>query len=385
MGAMELEENTVQIRDDFDPDKILESGQCFRPRKQAEGWYRFVSGRQLLYLRPLRSGTYTVRCEPGAWETFWHGYFDLGRSYAAMRGKLDSRDDFLQRAMEYGRGIRVLRQDEWEMLVSFIISQRKSIPAIRRAVELLSERFGERLGSDSEGPVYAFPTAEALCCAGEQALQECGLGYRTRYVLHAAQQAAEGTLDLKKLASLPDEALFARLMELDGVGKKVANCVCLFGYGRVGRVPVDVWIERLIRDEFAGQDPFPQFGLEAGIVQQYLFFYKEAWDKNRGAAGRSVGLSAKQKRQRLPLFEENRCLLIILLPALTVPDLLHPGEKGRCQNSRSAHPDWADGSAAFSCPHTAGVPKAASCPDTYNGRRPCCSCPVNAPPFSGSC
>lgn len=385
MGAMELEEKTVQIRDDFDPDKILESGQCFRPRKQAEGWYRFVSGRQLLYLRPLRSGTYTVRCEPGAWETFWHGYFDLGRSYAALRGKLDSRDDFLQRAMEYGRGIRVLRQDEWEMLVSFIISQRKSIPAIRRAVELLSERFGERLGSDSEGPVYAFPTAEALCCAGEQALQECGLGYRTRYVLHAAQQAAEGTLDLKKLASLPDEALFARLMELDGVGKKVANCVCLFGYGRVGRVPVDVWIERLIRDEFAGQDPFPQFGLEAGIVQQYLFFIKEAWDKNRGAAGRSVGSSAKQKRQRLPLFEENRCLLIILPPALTVPDLLHPGEKGRCQNSRSVHPDWADGSAAFSCPHTAGVPKAASCPDTYNGRRPCCSCPVNAPPFSGSC
>ena len=247
MGAMELEEKTVQIRDDFDPDKILESGQCFRPRKQAEGWYRFVSGRQLLYLRPLRSGTYTVRCEPGAWETFWHGYFDLGRSYAALRGKLDSRDDFLQRAMEYGRGIRVLRQDEWEML-----------------------------GSDSEGPVYTFPTAEALCCAGEQALQECGLGYRTRYVLHAAQQAAEGTLDLKKLASLPDEALFARLMELDGVGKKVANCVCLFGYGRVGRVPVDVWIERLIRDEFAGQDPFPQFGLEAGIVQQYLFFYKRS-------------------------------------------------------------------------------------------------------------
>ena len=111
MGAMELEEKTVQIRDDFDPDKILASGQCFRPRKQAEGWYRFVSGRQLLYLRPLRSGTYTVRCEPGAWETFWHGYFDLGRSYAALRGKLDIRNDFLQRAMEYGRGIRVLRQD----------------------------------------------------------------------------------------------------------------------------------------------------------------------------------------------------------------------------------------------------------------------------------
>ena len=123
MGAMKLEEKTVQIRDDFHPDKILASGQGLLARKRAEGWYGFVSGRQLPDLRPLRSGTYTVRCEPGAWETFWHGYFDFGRSYAALRGKLDSRNDFLQRAMEYGRGIRVLRQDEWEMLVSFIISQ----------------------------------------------------------------------------------------------------------------------------------------------------------------------------------------------------------------------------------------------------------------------
>ena len=149
MGAMELEEKTVQIRDDFDPDKILESGQCFRPRKQAEGWYRFVSGRQLLYLRPLRSGTYTVRCEPGAWETFWHGYFDLGRSYAALRGKLDSRDDFLQRAMEYGRGIRVLRQDRWEALCSFIISQNNNIKRIRGIVETLCNTWGEQIGRAS--------------------------------------------------------------------------------------------------------------------------------------------------------------------------------------------------------------------------------------------
>lgn len=273
---MELEEKTVTVTDDFDLDKILESGQCFRPRKQADGWYRFLSGRHLLYLRPQGGGTYAVRGEPGAWEGFWHGYFDLDRSYAALRGKLDGQDDFLQRAMEYGRGIRVLRQDVWEMLVTFIISQRKSIPAIRTAVELLSERFGEPLGTDMDGTVFAFPTPESLCRAGEQALQQCGLGYRTRYVLHAAQQAAEGTLNLKELEALPDEVLFARLMELDGVGKKVANCVCLFGYGRVGRVPVDVWIDRLIREEFGGRDLFPQFGPEAGIVQQYLFFYKRS-------------------------------------------------------------------------------------------------------------
>ena len=273
---MELNETLIHISDDLDLDKILESGQCFRPHKRADGWYCFVSGQHLLYIKLQGSGAFSVRCEPGMWQAFWQDYFDLGRSYAALRGKLNGQDNFLQSAMEYGKGIRVLRQDAWEMLVSFIISQRKSIPAIRTAVNLLAQRYGEPLHTEQSETVYAFPTAEALCRAGEQALQQCGLGYRTRYVLHAAQQAADGTLNMQQLAALPDEALFARLMELDGVGKKVANCVCLFGYGRVGRVPVDVWIERLIRDEFSGHDPFPQFGPEAGIVQQYLFFYKRS-------------------------------------------------------------------------------------------------------------
>ena len=259
----------------FNLQETFECGQCFRWLPGDDGSYTGVVGQNVITLRADGDDLLVAGLDQAEAEQRLIPYLALDEDYAAIQEQF-RRNAQLAQAVDYARGIRVLRQDEWEMLVSFIISQRKSIPAIRRAVELLSERFGERLGSDSEGPVYAFPTAEALCCAGEQALQECGLGYRTRYVLHAAQQAAEGTLDLKKLASLPDEALFARLMELDGVGKKVANCVCLFGYGRVGRVPVDVWIERLIRDEFAGQDPFPQFGLEAGIVQQYLFFYKRS-------------------------------------------------------------------------------------------------------------
>ena len=272
---MQLKQQRVQIRDDFDLDKILASGQCFRPEKQPDGWYRFLSGSSLLWLRHCGGQEYELRCPEGAWEQFWHGYFDLDRSYAALRGMLDGRDAFLQRAMEYGKGIRILRQDAWEMLITFIISQRKSIPAIRTAVEQLCKRCGTPLAAGAE-TVFAFPTPEQLCRAGETELQACGLGYRTRYVLHAARQAADGTLDLKALETLPDEELFARLMQLDGVGKKVANCVCLFGYGRVGRVPVDVWIERLIREEFGGEDPFPQFGQEAGIVQQYLFYYKRS-------------------------------------------------------------------------------------------------------------
>lgn len=273
---MELVQQTVTITDDFAPDKILASGQCFRPAKQADGWYRFVAGDRVLYLLPQAGQSYAVRCVPGEWQGFWHRYFDLDRSYAALRSRLDGQDAFLQRAMEYGRGIRILRQDAWEMLVTFIISQRKSIPAIRTAVELLCARYGQPLPAGEGDRVSAFPTAQALCRAGEEGLQQCGLGYRTRYVLHAAQQAADGTLDLQALEALPDEELMARLMTLDGVGRKVANCVCLFGYGRVNRAPVDVWIERLIREEFGGVDPFPRFAPEAGIVQQYLFYYKRS-------------------------------------------------------------------------------------------------------------
>ena len=273
MRTVPLTHQRVNIQDDFDLDKILESGQCFRPRKLADGRCRFVSGKALLYLTPLGCGQYDAAWYGADWDV-WAGYFDLGRSYAALRQSLAGQSAYLDAALAFGQGIRVLRQDEWEMLVSFIISQRKSIPAIRRAVELLSERFGERLGSDSEGPVYAFPTAEALCCAGEQALQECGLGYRTRYVLHAAQQAAEGTLDLKKLASLPDEALFARLMELDGVGKKVANCICLFGLHHVDAFPIDTHVKQLLDKYYSDGFDFERYKGVAGIIQQYLFYFE---------------------------------------------------------------------------------------------------------------
>lgn len=159
------------------------------------------------------------------------------------------------------------------MLITFILSQRKSIPAIRTGVELLAERFGQVVDTGTER-VSLFPSPAQLAAAAESDLRDCGLGYRTRYIQHAAQAVASGALDLKSLALLPDETLLAKLMEMDGVGKKVANCVALFGYGRTALAPIDVWIARLIQEDFDGQDPFPQYGAEAGILQQYFFYYK---------------------------------------------------------------------------------------------------------------
>ncbi len=302
-GNEEMEMNwitqPIQIEDDFDLDKILDSGQCFRPCRVQSGEYRFITGSQLLYLRPLGEGEYQAKCAPGEWERTWRPYFDLERSYGSLRRRWAGQAGFAQQALDYGQGIRVLQQDPWEILITFILSQRKSIPAIRTGVELLAERFGQVVDTGTErvslfpSPaqlaaaaesdlredtgterVSLFPSPAQLAAAAESDLRDCGLGYRTRYIQHAAQAVASGELDLKSLALLPDETLLAKLMEMDGVGKKVANCVALFGYGRTALAPIDVWIARLIQEDFDGQDPFPQYGAEAGILQQYFFYYK---------------------------------------------------------------------------------------------------------------
>ena len=120
--------------------------------------------------------------------------------------------------------------------------------------------------------LYAFPTAQALAAAGEQALRDCALGYRAPYVLAAAQAVAAGTLDLAALETLPDARLLEALMQQHGVGIKVANCVALFAYGRMECAPVDVWIQRVIDQHYAGQNPFPAYG-NAGILQQWMFYF----------------------------------------------------------------------------------------------------------------
>lgn len=274
MHIITWSQQVVSIPDDFDLDKILESGQCFRPRKLPDGRYRFLSASSVLCLRPLGGGQYEAQLYGADW-SFWADYFDLSRNYSALRQSLQGQSAYLDEALRFGAGIRILRQDAWEMLITFLISQRKSIPAIRTAVERLALCCGTPLWADGE-ELHLFPTPEQLALCSEQELQACGLGYRTRYIQNAAAQAACGALDLPALALLPDDALFARLLALDGVGKKVANCVCLFGYGRTAMAPIDVWIQRLIDEQFAGRDPFPAYGQQAGIVQQYLFYYKRS-------------------------------------------------------------------------------------------------------------
>ncbi len=268
----------IGIPDDFDPEKIRISGQCFRIRKTEEGWYRFITGKHVLHLREDMDGRFETDCDMDTWEEVWYPYFDLDRSYAQVRHDIPVSDPYMRKAAQAGQGIRILHQDPWEMLVSFIISQRKNIPAICSAVEDLSRRFGTETGTEF-GPVWTFPDAGRMAQLSQEDLEECRLGYRTPYVMDAAAQVCSGTLDLKEAASLSDGDLLESLMRVKGVGKKVAGCIGLFGYQRTGLAPVDTWIRRVIEQEYAGKDPFPSYGNAAGILQQYVFYYTQTHKK----------------------------------------------------------------------------------------------------------
>jgi len=265
----------VSIGDDFDLLKIEKSGQCFRVGHGAEGEFRFITGRNVLCIKG-GGGEYEVSCGEEEWRDVWTPYFDLGRRYSDITER-NWNDEYIDAAVAYGKGLRVLRQDPWEMLVTFIISQRKNIPAISKSVEMIAGRYGEPLEAGGQS-VNAFPPAEVLARVSEEELRECSLGYRAPYVKSAAEMASSGELDLKALESADDETLFEELMRVRGVGKKVANCVCLFGYGRTARVPVDVWIARAI-EESGNAELCSRYGDIGGIMQQYVFFYA----KNKGS------------------------------------------------------------------------------------------------------
>jgi N-glycosylase/DNA lyase len=262
----------IEITDDFDLDKIARSGQCFRMAALADGTYRIIHTRHVLYVKQVGKQLWDFDCSPAAYASVWRPFFDLDRRYKRIRRQIPREDAYLKKASVYGRGIRILRQDPWETLAAFIISQRKNIPAICKAVEDLSRQFGEVIATPRE-QVYAFPAPAALAEAGETALRQLGLGYRAPYVWGSARMVARGEVDLAALADAEDAELFDALKTLPGVGDKIANCVMLFGFGRLGRFPVDVWIKRVLDTAYGGDEGYRGYGPADGVMQQYMFFY----------------------------------------------------------------------------------------------------------------
>ena len=263
----------IQIIDDLDLERIAGSGQCFRWEKDDTGAYRIIYRENCLQIRALENRIFKLSCSEDEYRNIWYDYFDLGEDYRSIRKRICKEEDpFLADACENGKGIRILRQDPWEMLISFIISQNKNIPAIKKSIELICKAAGqwrEKAGYT----YYLFPTPEEILSLGDEVLAECRLGYRCRYVKAAAVDVAEGRLDLDHLRDESEETVMKALTSVCGVGEKVANCVSLFGLHHVDAFPVDVWIRRILQNEYPAGYPNKKYSPYNGIYQQYMFYY----------------------------------------------------------------------------------------------------------------
>ena len=279
----------LQIDDDFDLDKIADSGQCFRWVKQdpviagvsgsGSCTYRIIAGERSLYVTSLGDGRYELDCTAGEYDGFWREYFDRDENYESIRSRIDPKQDpFLWEAAEREKGIRILRQDSWEMPITFIISQNRNIPAIRRSVELLAEACGEKRVDSKGQAYYAFPGPEAVAALHEDVLSDCRLGYRCKYIRAAAEAVAGGKIDLDALRDTDADTAMNALTKLYGVGMKVASCVCLFGLHQTDAFPVDVWMKKVLEEQYPQGYPYDRYSPFNGVYQQYMF----AWYRHRG-------------------------------------------------------------------------------------------------------
>jgi N-glycosylase/DNA lyase len=241
--------------------QTLDCGQCFRWSRLPDGSWEGVAGGRYVRLAG-ESLSRTLR------DPFWARYFDLDRDYAGIRAQLSGLDPALAEAARFAPEIRILNQEPWEALCSFILSQCNNIGRIRGLVARLCRLYGEPIG----GGHSAFPAPQALAALREEDLRAAGCGFRAPYVLDAAQKVASGELDLEKIQSLPLGSARAGLMCIRGVGPKVADCALLYGMHRLEAFPMDVWMKRTMRRMFPGKKP-SWFGPYAGIAQQYLFHY----------------------------------------------------------------------------------------------------------------
>ncbi|EGG90527.1 hypothetical protein HMPREF0491_02713 [Lachnospiraceae oral taxon 107 str. F0167] len=264
----------------LDMKKIADSGQIFRFNVYDDE-FSLVAGDKLLFIKEDKNG-YILSCSEKEFNEFWLDYFDLSLDYGDFEKNIPETDVFLKDAAKYSYGIRILNQDKWEMLISFIISQRKSIPAIKSSIEKLAKVYGKKIDMkipefikniDADTEFYTFPTPKELANADIEALNACSLGYRSPYIEASAKAVYRKDIDLNAIDSLDDEELLKALMSLKGVGIKVANCVALFGYHRIAAFPIDVWIKRMIDEHYDGEFPLELYKGYAGVIQQYIFYY----------------------------------------------------------------------------------------------------------------
>ncbi len=255
----------------FDLALCLDCGQAFRWERDENGWSGVIGDRFFCLEQQGNRLSISGSTDEKSIKLLKE-YFDFGRDYEKIAEQLKN-DEYFFKAYSLYCGIRILRQDSWEALCSFIISQNNNIPRIKGIVSRLCENFGEEIAQG----VYSFPTAQRLATLKVEDLSVLRSGFRAKYIIDAARKVSDGTVDLEKIAEMPLENARESLMTIKGVGPKVAECTLLYGFNRLEAFPVDVWVKRILGELYENGLPECFSGYE-GIAQQYLFHWRRNLD-----------------------------------------------------------------------------------------------------------
>lgn len=265
---------------DFDPVHTFECGQCFRWTREKDGSHTGIVDRHVGNIS-FKDGILEIR--NSGIEDFadtWHDYLDLGRDYFEIKKEL-LKDDIMEKAIASGHGIRILKQQLWETLISFIISANNRIPMIMKVVDTIARDYGNEIIYNG-GRFFTFPSVETLYEVGLKQLETCKAGFRCKYLLNTARLVMEGEIDLGSLGASSTDDARRILVKLPGVGDKVADCTLLFSGTKYDVFPTDVWVKRVMEELYLKHEAsFKEiqafassyFGHLTGFAQQYLFYY----------------------------------------------------------------------------------------------------------------
>ena len=285
---MNLQEYILEKSDSFEPKHIFECGQCFRWNVQEDGSYIGIFGKNVMSVKKDNDKIIFKGICDGNIKDICNDYFDLDRDYNIIKKKLSSIDEFLKESINYGSGIRILNQNLWECIISFIISANNNIPRIKKIIERISKEYGDKILYDGK-EYFTFPTPEQLANATVEDLRGLGLGFRDIRVYNTTRMILEKQVDLHRLEKVNDSnEIREELLKLDGVGEKVADCIMLFyTLKRLDVFPVDVWVRRVMNELYIKQADETKINKKeirkiaedkykdlAGIAQQYLFYWK---------------------------------------------------------------------------------------------------------------
>ena len=268
---------------DFEPKHIFECGQCFRWDKEEDDSYTGVVNGKVINVKLEGETLILDNTNLEDYKNIWYEYFDMDTDYSIIKAELSKMDEHLNNATQFGSGMRLLRQDTFEIVISFIISARNSIPMIKRSVAFLSTALGKEIGEYKGKRYYAFPTPKALSHAEQQILIDSKVAFRKGYIKDTSYIQHSLQTDLYKLKNLPTDMARRELMLLPGVGPKVSDCILLFGLSKYDVFPVDVWVQRVMHEFYLDKEvkdlkKIREYGIDlfkdkAGIAQQYLFYY----------------------------------------------------------------------------------------------------------------